>query len=203
MERWETSALCHRNVFALFVSVPVATPATSSTSDCRLPRWSQGLCSGHWWGLAPQVQVLVLRLLGFGARGPRRVEASYSVPLLQWQATHVSTAVSLPRSHCLITVGPSQFRELVWSEQIVFQVNLHYQLPEITDHCCCVTASARSRQMMWKAGNELWWQNCSPLAVKLHLQYFCRIPQQIQIRIFARSKRIFFSFKHQNFFQWN
>lgn len=95
-------------------------------------------CSTTW---------VILRLFELGVCAPRRGKASSSGALLQCKPCQAQLLCPCPK-HCWQSLDPmaSQLRELVGTEKIHFQVNLHhFQLPEITHHCCCMSASARSR----------------------------------------------------------
>lgn len=128
-------------------------------------------------------QILMLRLFGLEVCGPRRAKASSSRTLLLCKPVQAQL-LCLCTKPLLVIVGPygKTVQGAGWDKKYHFQINLGYfQLPEISYHCCCMSASARSRQRMGRAGNKSE-GSTSFRALKLHPQYFYWIPSQIQIR---------------------
>lgn len=101
-------------------------------------------------------RVLMLRLFELGVCALRRGQASSSGTLLQRNTCQAQLLCPCPEP-LLVIMGPygKPAQGAGWNRKDHFQVNLHhFQLPEITRHCCCMSASARSRQKMGRAGNE-------------------------------------------------
>lgn len=157
--------------------------ATRTAGDCGLPGQSQGIGSVTAGTSYSTPWVLMLRLFGLGVCGPRRGKTSSCGTLLQCKPVLAQLICLCPKP-LLVIMGPcgKPAQGAGWDKKDNFQINLHhFQLPEMTHRCCCMSASARRRQKMGRGGSKSEGRTAFK-TLKLHSQYFYWIPSQIQIR---------------------